>query len=278
MELGSQAGCLARLQLIYYYPVEGRSGGASLQAAYLAAAAYLVIVQQREMAYLAGESGLAVIQLAVQDHSHSKTPAEVYEKHVVFVAGFLVVEVFPEGHRPGIVLYVHRDLELILEYGLEREVVPDEVSQAVALLRVDPSRQADAHTQHAVPGNALLGGDVLHHAAYQLEGIGIGLQHELYVLYERLQVALEVRDGHVEVLTGHVHSHEIAGLRVESVYAGTAASGGSLLAHILQEAFRNEFLHQFGGRWYGNAYLVGDVGYGITFIQKIETQDLPFQG
>ena len=195
------------------------------------------------MSNLAGETGLAVIQLAIQDHTHSKAPAEVDEQHIVLHSGLLVGEVLSKSHCPGVILDVHGHLELVLEDGLEGKVVTDKVAEAVAFLRVDPSGKAYAHSVDLVPGDALLRYNVLDYAANLFEGVRIGLKDKFYVLDKTFKVALEIRDGYVEVPACYINAHEIPGIGIEAEYTGTPSTGGALLAKVLEESFRDKFLH-----------------------------------
>ena len=106
--------------------MQGQARGSCLQAADLAALADDVVVQQREMPDLPGESGFPVVRLPVQDHTHSQAPADIDEEHVLLIAGHSA-DVFPVGHRPGVVLYVYRGFEPVFEHRRQRLVLAHEI-------------------------------------------------------------------------------------------------------------------------------------------------------
>ena len=68
----------------------------------------------------------------------------------------------------------------------------------------------------------------------------------------------------------HVDADEEAGVRVEAVDAGTAASGSAYLAFVQKEAVTDEFASQFGdGRHADSERLaeVGDAGLVVLYAQ-----------
>ena len=197
------------------------------------------------MADFSGEAGFAVVELAVQDHSHAKAPAEVYRHHIL-VCVLAKVHVFAVGEGAGVVLYAHGHVELALEEFLEGEVVCDEVGEGVALLGIHAAGKAHAGGEDLDPGDALGNHGVLNHAAHLTERGSAGLKHEFYVFYVLEHVALEVSYGDVEMVASDVYSHKVAGPGVEAVDTGPATARGAYLALVQYKAVVYQFTYEFG--------------------------------
>ena len=251
------------------------AGSARLQAADLAAAAHLLVVQERHVADLTGEPGLAVVEPSVQDHAHAEAPAEVDGQHVGRIDGMVAGEVFAVGHRPRVVLDRDGDVEILFENGVERQVVAHEITHRIAFLRVDAPAEAHPDAEHLLPGDAGRRHGLLDQAAEGLEGVCPGLQDKLDVRDEIDGVALEVGDAEMEVLPGDVDSDEVAGRGVEAENARTAASGGADLAHVHHVALFDQLADDLGDRRDAGVELAGQVRDGIIVVEDAQAQDMP---
>ena len=255
--------------------MQGGSGGAGLQAADLAAAADLLIVQQGEMADLSGESRLAVVEPPFQDHAHAEAPAQVDGQHVAGVLAVSAGEIFRIGHGAGVVLDGDGDVEILLKNGVQRQVVAHEVTHGITFLGIDPPGQADTHAEHLFPRDAGLRDGLLDHTAEGLERLGVGFQDERDVGNEGDDVSLEIGDGDVEMLTGDVHADEIPCIGVEAEDAGTASARGADLAQVQHEAFVDQLADDFRDRGDAGIELFGQVRNRITLIEDAEAEDFP---
>ena len=227
--------------------MQSASGCAGFQAANLAATADKVVVENGEVAYFSGETGLTVVELSAKYHSHAQAPAEVDEYHI-FVGILAQMHIFSVGHRPGVVFDVHRHFQLLLEENAHRNIVAYEIGQRIALFRINPSGEAYAYSQNLVPVYACFGNFVLDALADFLERIGICFQNERNLRDESQQIALEVSDGKMEMLSGNVNAYKITGIRIEPINAGTSSALGADLALILQ---KSAFYHIQNGLRYG---------------------------
>ena len=211
---------------------------------------------------------------SVHDDAHAEAPADVDEDHVG--VGLLAEgHIFAVGHRAGVVLDRDRDVEFLLENALEGEVVADEIRQAVALLRIDAARKAHAHAQDLDPGDAALDDLVHDHAAHRAEGVLVGLQHEFDVLDVRDDLAFEIADRDVEVVTRHVHADKVARVRIESVHARAASAGGAYLAFVLDEILIDQLADEFGDRGHADAQRPAEVGDAVVVVSDAQPQDFP---
>ena len=254
--------------------MQRRAGRARLEAADLAAAADDVVVQDGEVPQLAGVAGLAVVELAVHDDAHAEAPADVDEDHVA--VGLLAERhEFAVGHGAGVVLDGDGNVEFLLEDAAQREVVADEIGEAVALLGVDAAGEAHAHAEDLDPGNAAADDLVHDHAAHGAEGVLVGHEHELDVLDIGNDLALEIADGDVEMVARDVHAHEIAGIRVEAVHARATAAGGAHLAFIFDKVLLHEFGNELGDGGDADSQRAAEVGDAIVVVSDAQTQDFP---
>ena len=124
--------------------MQGQARGTGLQAAHLAAAADLVVVQQGEMADFAGETGFAAEQLPVQDHAHAQPPAHVQEEDRAGIAGD-TAHVLAEGHAPGVVLNEDRPAETLLQEVPDGLFLADVIAIAVTGPVIDAAGEVHAH-------------------------------------------------------------------------------------------------------------------------------------
>ena len=77
--------------------MKSRAGCARFETSDFSALTDSAVVEHREVSDFTGESGFAVGKLAVEHHSHSKTPAEVDENHIFLVVR-LSADILAIGH------------------------------------------------------------------------------------------------------------------------------------------------------------------------------------
>ena len=97
-----------------------------------------------------------------------------------------------------------------------------------------------------------------------------------YILDEIDYLALEVADGDVVVVSGHIHSHEVAGFGVEAVNARASSSRGANLTLIPEEAFSNEFGNEFGDSGYTDAEVAAEISNTVVAVFDAQFQDISF--
>ena len=130
LEFLAQKRRLTGRHLLKHNPVKSRSGCLGLKTADLSAPAYPFVVENREMAYLAGEAGTTVAQLAVDDHSETQSPAHVEHKECLLRA--LAGHIFSVGYGPGIILHIDRQSKFLLKDACDRLVLAYEIGKAIA--------------------------------------------------------------------------------------------------------------------------------------------------
>ena len=224
------------------------------------------------MTEFSGVTGLAVVELAVVDNAHTEAPADVYENHIP-VSLLAEGHIFAVCHSPRVVFYVDLNVELFLEYAFERNVVAHEVGEAVTLFRVHAAGKAHAYSQHLYPRNTAFRHLILHHAAYRAEGHFACLEDEFYVLDELDDFTFEIAYGNVKMVSGNVHAHEIASLRLEAVNTWAPTAGSAYLALVLKEIVFDQLSDQLGYRRNADAEGMAEIGYAVILVDYAEPED-----
>ena len=75
------------------------------------------------------------------------------------------------------------------------------------------------------------------------------------------------------MVSGHIHAHEIAGFRLETIYARAPASGGAHLAFVLDEIVFNQLSDQLGDGRNADAEGVAEIGYAVILVDYAEPED-----
>ena len=236
----SQHRRASRLQFLRHYPLESRAGGSGLQATNLSAAADLSVVQKREMSELSGKTGLAIVQVAVQDHSHAESPSDIDEQHAPLSVGDSAAEL-PVSHCPGVVVEGYRNSEVFLKNGAQRFVLVDEIRETVAGSGVDPSGKVNIARKHAFGAKPIVLKGFPDESAKLSAGILRVPQGELDILVIGQCLSLEVHCHDVGVVSFQIHSHKEPGLRIETEYAWSPPAGRAFFSKVLQPSVINQF-------------------------------------
>ena len=228
------------------------------------------------MAEFARIAGRAVVQAPVQDHAHAQSPADVDEKHVLFLLDH-AGEVLAVGHGPGVVLDDHGDVQVLGEDLVDGAVGIEGVQVAVARLRIHAACDADAHPEHAVPVQVVLHEKVADVLRDGVEAGFVNLQDKRNVVLAADQGALEVRDGDAGVRVPDVQADEIAGSGVQPIDAGPAAAGRAGFAEFDHEAFVHELADELRDGRYAGVDLLAEGRDAIFPTLDAKTQDGLFE-
>ena len=88
------------------------------------------------------------------------------------------------------------------------------------------------------------------------------------------QRAFEVSDGIADELAPDVYADKVSCRRIESVYAWTASSVGSYLAHVFKKAVLEKFSDQFCDGRDACSEFLAEVCKAIVAVIDTETEDL----
>ncbi len=227
------------------------------------------------MPNLSGEPGLSVGQLPVDNHSHSQSPAEIYEQHVLLIVR-LSADVFPIGHRPRVVLQENRRTELFLKHLRQRLVLAEEVGEAVSGLVVHAPREVDSVGQHLLLRDA----ERLRVLPEQRRQIPQGLlrafENERNVLLVIHELALEIRDRHADVMPPYVRPDEVARRLVQPVDARPPSSRSPSLSEVLQKSVVNQFADEPRDRRYARVEFLAEFRDAEISVVDAEPQNLLF--
>ena len=150
--------------------LDGDTRHLGFEAALLAARADDFVVEEGDVAELAGEAALAVVELAVHDDSDGHAAAHVEVQHVALLLRF-AARVLRVAAGAGVVLDQHAQADPLLEDVAQRLLVGGEVFVAAARVGVHAPRHADAQAEHLAPLHAARGDEVLDVRADALEAL-----------------------------------------------------------------------------------------------------------
>ena len=263
-------------QLLHEYTVYGRARSAGFEAAALAAPAYHLVVEQREMAELARESRPAIEQFAVNDQPDAQTPAGIDEYHRILVVTH-ATHVLPVGHRPGIVLDIDLAAQAFLQQHRERLLLDKEIAVTVPGLGIDPPREVEADRKNLGTVDLALGNEPVDHVAQPVERLHRIFHDERHAIAHVDDLPLEIDDRQSDDVLLDVDTDEITCIRVQSVDVGPAPSGSALFPEIVHEALFDQFADQFGDRRHRQVHFMAQIRDTEIPSHDVVSDQLQFQ-
>ena len=238
--------------------LDGDARHLGLEAALLAARADDLVVEEGDVAELAGESALAVVELAVHDDADCHAAAHVEVDHVALVLRF-AARVLGVAACTGVVLEQHADADALLEDIAQRLFVGCEVLVAAARIGVHAAGDADAQPEDLAPVDAALGDEPFDVRADAFDALRAVLQFEREVVLLLDDVVLKVGDHETHVVAADVHAGKVDRRIGQPEDVRPASSRGFDLAQIRDDVLIDKFLDELGDRRNTDVQLLGQL-------------------
>ena len=240
-------GVHALLDQVAHLVLDGDARNLGFEASLLAARADDLVVEEGNVAELAGEAALAVVELSVDHDADGHAAAHVEVQHVALVLRF-AAGVFGIAAGAGVVLQQYADADALFEQVAQRLFARREVFVTAARVGVHASRHADAQPENLAPVDAACGDEVLDARADALDALRTveQLEREVVLLFD--DVVLQIGDQEAHVVTTDVHPGEIDCRVGQAEDVGAPSARGFHLAQVRHDVLVDQFLNQFGDR------------------------------
>lgn len=255
--------------------MHGYARGSGLETTALAASAYYLVVEEREVSELARKTGMAVEELPVEYYTYAEAPAHV-DAYDVFLVVAPAAHVLAVGHGARIVLDVDVTAQTLLKQSRKGFVFRIEVAETVSARRVHTSRQVDAYRKYFLACDAETGDRGVNQIAQLIErrfGFGERKRNLLPVLDK---TALEIYQAETYMVVAYIDPEEVAGVGIEPVQVGAAPAAGTLFAEVVNESFVYKFGYEFGYGRDAQAHFTAQIGQAAIAASQILTYDSAF--
>ena len=273
--LFAQDGVDALLDERADFLLDGDTRHLGFQAAFLAAGADLLVVEEGDVAEFAREAALAVVEFALHDDADGDTAAQMQVEHVVLVLR-LAAAVLRIAACAGVVLEEGADTDPLFDDFAHRLLARSEIFVAAARGRIHAARHADAQTEDLAAIHPARGDELLDVGADAVEALRPVEKFERGVHLFQNDVVLQIGDHIAHEIAADVDADEVDRGVGQAVDVGPPSAGGLHLAVVGDDVLLDEFLYQFGDGRHGDMQLLGQLRKRAFAVDGHVGDNVPF--